>query len=148
MCIARMEEARQIKRGQEGKWVTRAIYGFAIDKDHTDIFADKEDLERWDEEEHEDIFEDILDEIKITEKTKSIRYYVTDFEYSDNGNYGDTSTLIIGAPLNSLKCHYNGVMSMSMDTKELDGILSDFIEANPLFGRLKPEILVYTDRRK
>lgn len=126
-----------------GKYVSQAIYGFCIDKSNIESIKDYDPVE-----EAEDFFNDIVEDIKLTEDTKQFKYYITDFEFKDSDRFREGSTvLIVGIPFNKLKAHYSGVMTCRPDVSTFNAI-PKFLELNPLFKNIEPQIFIYTDLQK
>lgn len=140
-----------IKNGSNNKYVSQAIYGFCIDVNHTDALTadERKGIEESDVVTIDDLFDDIVESIKIVENTESFRYFVTDFEFEDDVEFGDSSVLIIGIPFNTLKAHYSGVMWVQPDLSSFDeSDMKDFVNDNPRFKGVKPQVIVYTNMHK
>lgn len=141
----------EIKNGSNDECVSQAIYGFCIDLNHDKALTDKEreNVDWSDYDSVSDLFDSIEEGIKITENTKHFKYFVTDFEFTDDSEFGDSQVLIIGIPFNTLKAHYSGVMWCQPDVSSLDehDILS-FVNDNPRFKGVKPQVVTYTNMQK
>jgi len=136
----------QLKNGSNNKAVSQAIYGFCIDIGHTDALTNEEinsDVE------FDDLLNDIAESIRITGETENFRYFLTDFEFEDDVEFGDSSVLIIGIPFNTLKAHYSGVMWVQPDLSIFDeSYMKSFIKDNSRFEGVRPQVVVYTNMHK